>query len=257
MITEHQRATMRHLLAGYFHQDWMHTDGTVERVIEHYAAEVQDPTEFDTLVEGIAALVADHPDDDELSEILFRQFSCYYSPKATGDSTMRWLRYVAERVRIEGERHIIVDFRVDMVSEWGTEELDERHLGFQIADGEIDALRDAPSLAGILRIGVVEIADDLSTAVQRLCFDAPAALVVDGAVFEYRARLVAGGDKITVALGDAPARTYSRPHLLRTLVACGDRWLASLEALGRTADAARLRSSADSTRATLTAAGLG
>ncbi|HMG57697.1 MAG TPA: hypothetical protein VK601_29555, partial [Kofleriaceae bacterium] len=115
---------------------------------------------------------------------------------------------------------------------------------------------DAPSLAGILRIGVAEIADDLSTAVQRLCFDAPAALVVDGAVFEYRARLVAAGDKATIALGDAPARIYSRPHLLRALVACGDRWLASLEALGRTADAARLRSSADSTRATLTAAGL-
>jgi hypothetical protein len=125
----------------------------------------------------IAALVAAHPDDDELSDILFRQFSCYYSPKATGDSTMRWLRYVAERVRAEGGRHIIVDFRVDMVNERGTEELDERHLGWQIDDGEIDALRDAPSLAGTLRIGVAEIADDLSTAVQHVRIsDCPAGI---------------------------------------------------------------------------------
>ena len=256
MITELQRTTLRHFFAAYFHQDWMHTEGTVERVIESYAADVRDPTAFDTVVEGIAALIADHPDDDALSESLFRQFSCYYSPKAVGDSTARWLREVAERVRAAGERHVIVDFRVDLVNEWGTEELDERHLGFQIADGDIDALRDAPALAGVLRIGVVEIADELTTAVQRLCFDAPVALVVDGAAYEYRVRVVAAGDQATIALGDAAARTCSRPHLLRALVACGDRWLAALEALGRTGDAARLRPLAEAAHAALTASGL-
>lgn len=101
MITELQRKTLRHFFAAYFHQDWRREAETPEQVISMYAADVNDPGTIDTLVEGIGAFIADHPDEDDLANALFREMGCYYSPKALGQSTREWLLHVAATLEAE------------------------------------------------------------------------------------------------------------------------------------------------------------
>ena len=101
MITELQRKTLRHFFAAYFHQDWRKEADTPERVISMYAADVNDPVTIDTLVDGIAAFIADHPDEEDLANALFREMGCYHSPKAIGESTRDWLLHVARAVKAE------------------------------------------------------------------------------------------------------------------------------------------------------------
>lgn len=102
MITELQRKTLRHFFAAYFHQDWRREADTPEQVISMYATDVNDPVTIVTLLDGIGAFIADHPDEDDLANALFREMGCYHSPKALGQSTRAWLLHVAGTVK--GER---------------------------------------------------------------------------------------------------------------------------------------------------------
>ncbi|HEX8114297.1 MAG TPA: contact-dependent growth inhibition system immunity protein [Kofleriaceae bacterium] len=104
MITELQRKTLRHFFAAYFHQDWRREADTPEQVISMYATDVNDLGTIDTLVDGISAFIADHPDEDRLANALFREMGCYHSPKALGQSTREWLLHVAKTVKAERPR---------------------------------------------------------------------------------------------------------------------------------------------------------
>ena len=101
MVTELQRKTLRHFFAAYFHQDWRREADTPEQVISMYATDVNDLVTIDTLVDGIGAFIADHSDEDDLSNALFREMGCYHSPKALGLSTREWLLHVARMVEAE------------------------------------------------------------------------------------------------------------------------------------------------------------
>jgi len=66
-----------------------------------YANHVDGPSTIDAVVDGIPGLIAEHPDDDGLAEALFRDFNCFYSPKALGQSTREWLLHVAATVKAQ------------------------------------------------------------------------------------------------------------------------------------------------------------
>jgi hypothetical protein len=159
--------------------------------------------------------------------------------------------------------HVTVDVRVDLVLDRGVEELDEAAVAARIAAGDTASLREARALDGMLRIGDVEIFDELVPVVHLLCFDAVVALVTDGAVFDYpyfssneTAHLRADGDTAVLSGSDLPETTFSRRDLLRALYACGARWITTLEELGRTSEANHLRPFAAAAQSALAAAGL-
>jgi hypothetical protein len=156
-----------------------------------------------------------------------------------------------------------VEISVGLVHDGRFEELEEIDVATRIAAGDTASLRDADSLDGLLRIGGAEIADTLFSAVQRLCFDGAAALLVDGAVVEYRyfssnekARLVACGDAVALSGSDVPESTFPRRELCRALYECGVRFLAMLDQIGRAPDANHLRPFAAAAQSALAAAGL-
>jgi hypothetical protein len=156
-----------------------------------------------------------------------------------------------------------VEVRVDLVSDGDLQELDEAAIAAQLANGDTAALREARSLDGAIRIGGAEIADELFSAVQRLCFEGAAALLDDGAVVEYpyfssneHARLAADGDTVVLSGSDVPESTFPRRDLIRALYACGVRWLAVLDKLGRAPEANHLRPFAAAAQSALAAAGL-
>lgn len=156
-----------------------------------------------------------------------------------------------------------VEVRVDLLADGDVQELDEAAIAARLADGDTAALRDARSLDGALRIGDAEIADELFSAVQRLCFEGAAALLADGAVVEYRyfssnehARLAADGDTVVLSGSDVPESTFLRRELIRALHACGARWLAVLDRIGRAPEASYLRPFAAAAQSALAAAGL-
>ncbi len=158
---------------------------------------------------------------------------------------------------------VTVDIRVDLVLDRGVEELDEAAVAARIAAGDTTSLREARALDGMLRIGDAEIADELVPAVHLLCFDAVIALITDGAVFDYsyfssneHARLAADGDTAVLSGSDVPESTFPRWDLLRALYACGARWLAVLDKLGRAPEANHLRPFAAAAQSALAAAGL-
>jgi hypothetical protein len=158
---------------------------------------------------------------------------------------------------------MIVAVRVDFVAADDLEELDEAAVAARIAAGDTASLREARALDGVIRIGGAEIADELFSAVQRLCFDGAAALLVDGAVVEYpyfssneNARLVANGDTVVLSGSDVPESTFPRRDLICALYACGVRWLGMLDKLGRAPEANHLRPFAAAAQSALAAAGL-
>jgi hypothetical protein len=158
---------------------------------------------------------------------------------------------------------VTVDIRVDLVLDRGVEELDEAAVAARIAAGDTAALREARALDGMLRIGGGEIADELFSAVQRLCFEGAAALLADGAVVEYpyfssneHARLAADRDTVVLSGSDVPESTFPRRDLIRALYACGARWLAVLDRIGRAPEANHLRPFAAAAQSALAAAGL-
>jgi hypothetical protein len=141
-------------------------------------------------------------------------------------------------------RRLLVDVRVDLIVGDNVEELDEADVAERIKDGDTTSLLEARALDGMLRIGDFEIFDELVPVVHRLCFDAVITLTPDGAVFDYSyfssnesLRLVATGDTVVLSGGDLPETTFSRRELLVALHACGARWLATLDQLGRTGEA--------------------
>lgn len=158
---------------------------------------------------------------------------------------------------------VAVAVRVDLLVDDDLQELDEAALADRLAKGDTLALREARALDGAIRIGEVEIVDELFSAVRRLCFDGAAALLVDGVVVEYsyfssneNARLVAAGDNVVLSGGDVPESTFPRRELIGALYACGVRWLATLDQLGRVAEADHLRPFAAAAHSALATAGL-
>jgi hypothetical protein len=153
------------------------------------------------------------------------------------------------------------------------EELDERALARLLeSDGDLVAwLCKQEGLEGALVIGDASILDDLSSATQRLCFEAVEALVAPGITYAYpyftsnaHAALVSSADGASISLAGEylPAREFSRRKLLPALYACGLRYLTFLEELGRrgrtwsATDLAHLRSFAERARVALAAYGL-
>ena len=158
---------------------------------------------------------------------------------------------------------LTVELRVDLVAGGDVHELDEADIAARIAAGDTAALREARALDGAIRIGDAEIVDELFSAVQRLCFEGAAGLLADGAVVEYRyfssnedARLAAHGDTVALSGSDVPDSTFSRRDLIRALHACGVRWLAVLDQIGRAPEANHLRPFAAAAQSALAAAGL-
>jgi hypothetical protein len=172
---------------------------------------------------------------------------------------------------------VLVEIRVDLA---GTE-LDEAALAAQLAEPPSarapadapatrsarasddapalgDALRSARALDGALVVGDAAIYDELFSAVQRLCFEAAVALLADEAVVDYRyfssnssARLAASGDRVVLSGTDLDEADFPRLPLIRSLHACGERWLAVLVQLGRTAEADHLQPFAAAARTAL------
>jgi hypothetical protein len=142
------------------------------------------------------------------------------------------------------------------------EELDEQTLA-RFLDSDRDFLASLIAQEGIegaIVIGSASILDDLSSATQRLCFEAVERLVVPGATYEYQyftsnahATLVSFSDGATIALSGEylPACEFPRGELLVALYECGLRYLGFLEELGRrgrawsVTDLAHLRPFAD------------
>jgi hypothetical protein len=153
------------------------------------------------------------------------------------------------------------------------EELDEQTLA-RLLENDADfvaSLCEQEGIEGALVIGDASILDDLSSATQRLCFEAVERLVAQGTTYAYQyftsnaqATLVSSGDGATIALSGEylPAREFSRGELLPALYACGLCYLAFLEDLGRrgrtwsVTDLAHLRPFADRARAALASHGL-
>jgi hypothetical protein len=153
------------------------------------------------------------------------------------------------------------------------EEIDEQVLA-RLFDSDSDlvaALCEHEEIEGALAIGDASILDDLSSATQRLCFEAVERLVATGTRYEYlyltsnaHAVLVSSADGATITLSGEylPTREFSRGELLAALYACGLRYLAFLEDLGRrgrtwsVTDLAHLRPFADHARAALIAHGI-
>jgi hypothetical protein len=153
------------------------------------------------------------------------------------------------------------------------EERDEQALAHLVAsDADFVAwLCEQEGLEGALVIGDASILDDLSSATQRLCFEALERLVAPGSTYAYQhftsnahAALVSSVDGATIALSGEylPSREFPRATLFPALYACGLRYLAFLEELGSRGrassvpDLAHLRPFAERARAALAAHGL-
>ena len=153
------------------------------------------------------------------------------------------------------------------------EELDEQTVARLLdSDGDfVRSLCELEGLEGAIVIGGASILDDLSSATQRLCFEAVERLVVPSTTYSYQyftsnahAALASSPDGQTIALSGEylPSHEWPRGSLLRALYACGLRYLTFLEDLGgrgRTwsvTDLAHLRPFAERARTALTAHGL-
>jgi hypothetical protein len=103
MITESQREILRQFFAGFFHQDWRVEADTPDQVISNYADQPSDRSTPAGLSEAIVAFIADHPDEGDLADALFRELGCYYAPKAIQQPTKQWLSHVAEKLTTSNE----------------------------------------------------------------------------------------------------------------------------------------------------------
>lgn len=157
---------------------------------------------------------------------------------------------------------VTVKVRVHLVTDGDLQEFDEAAIAAWIAEGNTVLLREKRDLNGAICIGDVEIVDELFSAVQRLCFEGAAALLVDGGSVEYRyfstpedARLSVKSDAVVLSCNTSES-TFPRLPLIRALYACGVRWLAVLDKIGRTPEADHLRPFAATARAALATVGL-
>lgn len=158
--------------------------------------------------------------------------------------------------------NLVVDFRIDLVLGHRIEELDETIVAERIATGDIAALREERALDGRLRIGDAEIFDELTPVVHMLCFNAVSKLATGDTIVDYHyfssnetVQLRATGDAIILSGSDRPELTFPR-EILRAMYACGVRWIAMLDRIGRGLEADRLRPVAAATRVALVSAGL-
>jgi hypothetical protein len=162
-----------------------------------------------------------------------------------------------------------VRFEIHRVIGSDVEELDEDAIA-RIAGElvELDELEGAIVIEGDGQPRAA-IVDDLSSAVQRLCFESVVALLVPGTTYGYRyftatnqAELVSTPTAIALRGDDIPAAEHPRDALLSAFHACGLRYLALLDDLaGRGRDAstgelAHLRPFAERARDALRQQGL-
>jgi hypothetical protein len=153
-----------------------------------------------------------------------------------------------------------VHFEIHRAIGHSGEELAEEAIAQRVAGDPayVEAVRELDGVEGALVIGAAQLLDDLSPLVQRLCFEAVAALAVPGAAFTYlhytsagELELLATDDAVAIRGTQAAPATHPRGALLRALYACGLRYLAFLEQVGRDHDAAYLRPFADQARAAI------
>lgn len=153
------------------------------------------------------------------------------------------------------------------------EELDEQTLAHLLDEDRdfVASLMAQEEIEGAIVIGDASILDDLSSATQRLCFEAIERLMPPGSTYEYRyftsnahATLVTSVDSATIVLSGEyiPACQFPRGELLVALYECGRRYLAFLEELGQrgrtwsSTDLAQLRPFCERARAALVASGM-
>jgi hypothetical protein len=153
------------------------------------------------------------------------------------------------------------------------EELDEQTIARLLDEDRafVALLIAQEAVEGAVVIGDASILDDLSSATQRLCFEAVEQLVAPGATYGYQyftsnahATLSSSADGATIVLSGEhlPACEFSRKELLVALYQCGLRYLGFLEELSRrgrawsVTDLAHLQPFADRARAALVAHGL-
>lgn len=98
MITEQQRESLTQFFAAYFHQDWMAEADAPDKIVDEFLRDQTDGSELELLSRSIIDFADSYPNEDELSEALFRQLRCYYSPRALGLSTRQWLLHTAAKV---------------------------------------------------------------------------------------------------------------------------------------------------------------
>ena len=168
-----------------------------------------------------------------------------------------------------------VTFEIHAVRGSDVEELGEDELARRLDVGgdDANALIEMDPLEGAIVIESADaraaILDELDSAVQRLCFEAVVALIEHGAepyIYQYfntdlNAELVPSGRTFELRGQDIPSTHHQRDALLKSLYACGTRYLAWLERLqqaGReaTVQLAHLRPFADRARAALRHHGL-
>jgi hypothetical protein len=86
---------LEQFFAGYFHQDWDLDDSSWEDVVRRFKADVA----------GEAGIVAElirkellslDRSDQELSELIWNNYGCYYRPQGGGTTMKEWLTQVQE-----------------------------------------------------------------------------------------------------------------------------------------------------------------
>jgi len=100
MITPEQMDKLRQFFGAYFHQDWGIEYGTPEKTL---SAAIRDhESQRPELRRLIETFVAEHPDDEDLDQALWKDLACEYLPPADGVSSRTWLLGVVARLSPPG-----------------------------------------------------------------------------------------------------------------------------------------------------------
>lgn len=101
MITPQQMDKLRQFFGAYFHQDWGTEYGTPGQTLS--AAIRAHESQRKELRRLIEIFVAEHPDDEDLDQALWKDLACEYLPSADGISPRTWLLDVAGKLAASSE----------------------------------------------------------------------------------------------------------------------------------------------------------
>lgn len=91
---------VKEFFSAYFHEDWCSDAEDSTQVVAEYLRERPDRATLRSIARGIQLLVERHTPDDEMENVLFREFGCYYLPSADGRSAREWLQEVGDEIRV-------------------------------------------------------------------------------------------------------------------------------------------------------------
>lgn len=103
MITTAQRESLRQFFGPYFHEDWDIVFGTPDQALSAALRSHEDASEREKLSRSIVTFVLEHPDDQKLTEALFKELACSYYPLGDGISTRAWLLSVAAKLGLPSD----------------------------------------------------------------------------------------------------------------------------------------------------------